>query len=52
MKTRLNKYLSEIGCCSRRNADKLIKEEKVTVNGKIAELELKSMQMIKLLRAV
>ena len=41
MKTRLNKYLSEIGYCSRRNADKLIKEEKVTVNGKIAELGTK-----------
>ena len=28
MKIRLNKYLSEVGHCSRRNADKLIKEGK------------------------
>ena len=41
MKIRLNKYLSEIGHCSRRNADKLIKEGKITVNGKIAELGTK-----------
>jgi len=35
MATRINKYLSEVGYCSRRRADKLIKEGKVTVNGKI-----------------
>ena len=28
VKIRLNKYLSQIGYCSRRNADKLIKEGK------------------------
>ena len=41
MKIRLNKYLSEVGHCSRRNADKLIKEGKVTVNNIIAELGTK-----------
>ena len=41
VKIRLNKYLSQIGYCSRRNADKLIKEGKVNVNGKIAELGTK-----------
>ena len=30
---RLNKYLSEIGHCSRRAADKLIEEERIKVNG-------------------
>ena len=41
VKIRLNKYLSQIGYCSRRNADKLIKEGKVNVNDKIAELGTK-----------
>lgn len=31
--TRLNKYLSEIGYCSRRAADRLIEEERILVNG-------------------
>lgn len=31
--TRLNKYLSQIGYCSRRAADKLIEEKRITVNG-------------------
>ncbi|HAQ53632.1 MAG TPA: 23S rRNA pseudouridine synthase F, partial [Flavobacteriaceae bacterium] len=31
--TRINKYLSEIGHCSRRGADKLIEEARVTING-------------------
>lgn len=39
--TRLNKYLSEVGYCSRRAADKLIAEGRVTVNGKIPELGTK-----------
>jgi 23S rRNA pseudouridine2604 synthase len=30
---RINKYLSEIGYCSRRAADKLIEEGRVTING-------------------
>ncbi len=33
---RLNKYLAECGVCSRREADILIEQGKVTVNGKIA----------------
>lgn len=32
---RLNKYISNAGICSRREADKLIKEGKITVNGKV-----------------
>ncbi len=35
---RLNKYLSEIGYCSRREADRLIADGRVTVNGSIAEM--------------
>tara|TARA_A100000164_G_scaffold182661_1_gene162316 strand:+ start:37 stop:759 length:723 start_codon:yes stop_codon:yes gene_type:complete len=38
MATRINKYLSEVGYCSRREADRLIKEGKVTINGKIPEI--------------
>lgn len=34
---RLNKYLSEAGICSRREADRLIESGKVTVNGKRAQ---------------
>jgi 23S rRNA pseudouridine2604 synthase len=30
---RLNKYISETGFCSRREADKLIEEGRVTING-------------------
>ena len=37
-KTRLNKFISETGFCSRRAAGKMIDEGKVTVNGKIPEL--------------
>jgi 23S rRNA pseudouridine2604 synthase len=35
---RLNKYLSEIGFCSRREADRLIAEGKVTVNGEVVDV--------------
>ena len=38
MAIRINKYLSEVGYCSRRGADKLVKEGKVTINGKIPEM--------------
>ena len=38
MATRINKYLSEVGYCSRRGADRLIKNGKVTINGKISEM--------------
>jgi len=41
MATRINKYLSEIGYCSRREADRLILEGKVTINGKIPEIGAK-----------
>lgn len=34
--TRLNKYLAECGICSRREADKMIEQKKVTVNGQLA----------------
>ena len=35
--TRINKYLSEQGFCSRRAADKLIEQRRVTINGRISE---------------
>jgi 23S rRNA pseudouridine2604 synthase len=35
---RINKYISETGICSRREADKWIDAKRVTINGKIAEL--------------
>ena len=35
MAIRINKYLSESGYCSRRVADRLIEEGKITINGKI-----------------
>ena len=38
MTTRINKYLSEVGYCSRREADRLIEQGKVTINGKIPEI--------------
>ncbi|MFN4197523.1 MAG: S4 domain-containing protein, partial [Flavobacterium sp.] len=39
--TRINKFLSEIGYCSRREADKLIEEGRVTLNGKVPEMGTK-----------
>ncbi len=41
MATRINKYLSEVGYCSRRVADKLIQEGKVSINGKVTEMGTK-----------
>ena len=38
MATRINKYLSEVGFCSRRVADRLIEEGKVSINGEITEI--------------
>ena len=32
---RLNKYLSEAGICSRREADRMVEEGRVTVNGEL-----------------
>ena len=40
-KTRINKYLSEMGYCSRRAADKLIAQGKVRINGKVPEMGTK-----------
>ncbi|MHA6697818.1 23S rRNA pseudouridine(2604) synthase RluF [Chryseobacterium sp. A301] len=34
---RINKYLSEIGFCSRRGADQLLDEGRITVNGQVPE---------------
>lgn len=39
--TRINKYLSEVGYCSRRAADKLIEQGRVTINGTVPELGTK-----------
>ena len=41
METRINKYLSEAGVCSRRAADKLIEEGRVTVDGMVAVMGTK-----------
>ena len=41
MATRINKYLSEVGYCSRRVADRLVKEGKVTINGGVPEIGTK-----------
>ncbi len=38
---RINKFLSESGYCSRREADKLIGEGRVTINGKVPEMGTK-----------
>ena len=37
-KTRLNKFLAHAGVCSRRDADKLIGQGRVLVNGKLPAL--------------
>lgn len=38
---RINKHLSEIGYCSRREADRLIEAGRVTINGEIPEMGTK-----------
>ena len=38
---RLNKFISETGFCSRREADKYIEEGRVTVNGSLPEMGVK-----------
>ncbi len=38
---RLNKFISETGYCSRREADKLIEERRVTINGTVPEMGTK-----------
>ena len=42
--TRINKYLSEVGYCSRRAADRLIEQGRVTVNGLVPEMGTKISQ--------
>ncbi len=39
--TRINKFLSETGFCSRREADRLIEQGRVTINGKVPEMGTK-----------
>ncbi len=41
MSTRLNKYMSEIGYCSRRDADRLIEAGRIKVNGEVATIGTK-----------
>lgn len=38
---RINKYLSQIGFCSRRKADELLQQNRITVDGKVPELGTK-----------
>ncbi len=38
---RINKYLSEVGYCSRREADKLIEKGAVKINGKVPDMGTK-----------
>ena len=40
-KTRINKYLSEVGFCSRREADRILEQGRITVNGAAPELGTK-----------
>ena len=39
--TRINKFLSESGFCSRREADKLLEDGRITINGKVPEMGTK-----------
>ena len=39
--TRINKFLSETGFCSRREADRLIEQGRVTINGNVPEMGTK-----------
>lgn len=38
---RINKYLSQAGYCSRRQADRLLEQGRITINGKIPEMGTK-----------
>ena len=44
MSKRLNKYISDSGFCSRREADKLIEQSRVTINGHVPELGTKVLE--------
>jgi len=39
--TRINKYLSQVGFCSRREADRLLEDKRITINDKFPELGTK-----------
>ena len=39
--TRINKFLSECGYCSRREADKLLEERRITINGVVPQMGTK-----------
>lgn len=39
---RINKYFSEMGYCSRREADKFVEQRRVTINGVVAEMGSKA----------
>ena len=41
-KVRINKFLSQAGFCSRREADKFILDERVTINGVVAKMGQKT----------
>ena len=41
-KKRINKYISEVGFCSRRKADVLIEQARIKINGKIAVMNVSS----------
>ncbi len=38
MERRINKFISDSGYCSRREADRLVEAGRVTINGKVAEM--------------
>ncbi len=40
-KTRINKYLSEVGFCSRREADRMLEQGRITINGLVPEMGTK-----------
>ena len=50
MEVRLNKYISESGHCSRREADKFVANGNVTINGKTAKItdKVKSKDIVKI----
>ena len=44
MEMRLNKYLSDAGVCSRREADRLVEEGRITIDGKVAVMGQKVLE--------
>ena len=43
--TRINKYMSQCGYCSRREADRLIEKGEVWINGTLATMGTKVMRI-------